>query len=153
VTTFPPTVKAGPYAIPGRLDFVNYDMGGEQIAFHAGDHITTKAGAGYRKELDAQQYQVLRDGPHDIGEARLAALAVRLGADVPFFLPPPGPVRGGAHRARGRPRRSGLDRGDSAARGVDGVGRFAPRRVGGGSDERRRVGRLAAGAAPSPGCS
>jgi MYXO-CTERM domain-containing protein len=46
----PATVKAGPYAIPGRIDFVNYDLGGEGVAFHAGDHITNKAGAGYRTD-------------------------------------------------------------------------------------------------------
>jgi hypothetical protein len=50
VGIIPATVKAGPYPIPGRLDFVNYDLGGEQVAFHAGDHITTKSGAGYRKD-------------------------------------------------------------------------------------------------------
>ena len=43
----PPTVQAGPYTIPGRLDFVNYDMGGEGITFHTGDHIV-KGGTGYR---------------------------------------------------------------------------------------------------------
>ena len=43
----PPTVKAGPYAIPGRLDFVNYDLGGDGVAFHTGDHIV-KGGTGYR---------------------------------------------------------------------------------------------------------
>jgi hypothetical protein len=43
----PATVKAGPYAIPGRLDFVNYDLGGDGVAFHTGDHIV-KGGTGYR---------------------------------------------------------------------------------------------------------
>jgi len=43
----PAGVKAGPYTIPGRLDFINYDMGGDGVAYHAGDHIT-KGGAGYR---------------------------------------------------------------------------------------------------------
>jgi MYXO-CTERM domain-containing protein len=43
----PPTVKAGPYTIPGRLDFVNYDMGGDGITFHTGDHLV-KGGTGYR---------------------------------------------------------------------------------------------------------
>jgi hypothetical protein len=43
----PPTVKAGPYAIPGRLDFVNYDLGGDGVAYHTGDHLI-KGGAGYR---------------------------------------------------------------------------------------------------------
>src|SRR5262249_49218333 len=43
----PATVQAGPYTIPGRLDFVNYDMGGEGITFHTGDHLV-KGGTGYR---------------------------------------------------------------------------------------------------------
>jgi len=45
-----PAAKAGPYALPGRLDLVNYDLGGEGVAFHAGDHIATKAGGGYRND-------------------------------------------------------------------------------------------------------
>ncbi len=48
--SIPATVKAGPYAIPGRIDFVNYDLGGDGVAFHAGDHIDTKSGAGYRMD-------------------------------------------------------------------------------------------------------
>lgn len=51
VGIIPTTVKAGPYTIPGRLDFVNYDMGGEMVAFHAGDHILDKAGHGYRTDM------------------------------------------------------------------------------------------------------
>jgi hypothetical protein len=47
----PATVKAGPYAIPGRLDFINYDMGGDGVGYHAGDHVM-KGGAGYR--IDGQ---------------------------------------------------------------------------------------------------
>jgi MYXO-CTERM domain-containing protein len=47
----PAGVKGGPYAIPGRLDFINYDMGGDGVAYHAGDHIA-KGGAGYR--IDGQ---------------------------------------------------------------------------------------------------
>jgi hypothetical protein len=43
----PASVKAGPYAIPGRLDFVNYDLGGDGVAYHTGDHIV-KGGTGYR---------------------------------------------------------------------------------------------------------
>ena len=50
VGIIPPTVKAGPYTIPGRIDFVNYDLGGDPVAFHAGDHIDNKAGAGYRTD-------------------------------------------------------------------------------------------------------
>src|SRR5450432_3150463 len=43
----PAGVKGGPYAIPGRIDFINYDMGGDGVSYHAGDHIA-KGGAGYR---------------------------------------------------------------------------------------------------------
>jgi hypothetical protein len=45
-----PAAKAGPYTLPGRLDLVNYDLGGDGVAFHAGDHIATKAGGGYRND-------------------------------------------------------------------------------------------------------
>src|SRR5579862_9529117 len=45
----PPTVKAGPYTIPGRLDFVNYDVGGDGITYHTGDHLI-KPGDGYRTD-------------------------------------------------------------------------------------------------------
>ena len=57
----PATVKAGPYAIPGRLDFVNYDLGGDGVAYHTGDHIT-KGGTGYRT-----------DGRHSCSRSRAAA--------------------------------------------------------------------------------
>lgn len=46
----PPAVKAGPIAIPGRIDFVNYDLGGEGVAFHSEAHYTTKGGDGYRDD-------------------------------------------------------------------------------------------------------
>jgi hypothetical protein len=46
-TKLPATVKSGPYTLPGRLDFINYDMGGDGVGYHAGDHIA-KGGAGYR---------------------------------------------------------------------------------------------------------
>ena len=36
--TIPPSIQAGPYTIPGRLDFINYDMGGDGVGYHAGDH-------------------------------------------------------------------------------------------------------------------
>ena len=51
VGVIPATVKAGPYPLPGRLDFVNYDLGGEMVSFHAGDHITNKEGGGYRTDM------------------------------------------------------------------------------------------------------
>jgi hypothetical protein len=62
----PSTVKAGPYTIPGRLDFVNYDMGPDQVAFHAGDKITTKAGAGYRTGSDVATFSKTSAAQHDV---------------------------------------------------------------------------------------
>src|SRR5450432_2343482 len=46
----PATVKAGPYAIPGAIDFVNYDMGGDGVGYHTDAHYTTKDGDGYRTD-------------------------------------------------------------------------------------------------------
>jgi hypothetical protein len=54
--TIPSSIQAGPYAIPGRLDFINYDMGGDGVGYHAGDHITNngsesvKLALGYRSD-------------------------------------------------------------------------------------------------------
>ncbi|HTM45946.1 MAG TPA: hypothetical protein VL137_13390 [Polyangiaceae bacterium] len=46
----PATVQAGPYAIPGRIDLVNYDMGGDGVGYHSEAHYTTKGGDGYRTD-------------------------------------------------------------------------------------------------------
>ena len=46
----PPSVKKGPYALPGRISFVNYDMGGDGVGYHTDAHYTTKAGDGYRSD-------------------------------------------------------------------------------------------------------
>ncbi len=52
----PPTVVAGPYPIPGRIDIINYDLGGDGVGYHAGDHITNngsesvKLALGYRTD-------------------------------------------------------------------------------------------------------
>jgi MYXO-CTERM domain-containing protein len=56
----PPTVVAGPYAIPGRLDFVNYDLGGDGTAYHTGDHIT-KGGTGYRTDTPTATFSLTSD--------------------------------------------------------------------------------------------
>ncbi|HVU51978.1 MAG TPA: hypothetical protein VHL80_14875, partial [Polyangia bacterium] len=61
----PSTVKAGPYTIPGRIDFVNYDMGPSDVAFHAGDKITSKAGAGYRTGNDVATFSKTSMAQHD----------------------------------------------------------------------------------------
>ena len=46
----PAGVKTGPFQVPGRIDFVNYDMGGDGVAFHTDAHYTTKGGDGYRTD-------------------------------------------------------------------------------------------------------
>jgi hypothetical protein len=46
----PSSVKAGPYAVPGRISFVNYDMGGDGVGYHTDAHYTTKDGDGYRSD-------------------------------------------------------------------------------------------------------
>ena len=48
VGKIPASVKAGPYAIPGRLELENYDMGGEGVGYHSTEHYTDKNGDGYR---------------------------------------------------------------------------------------------------------
>jgi hypothetical protein len=48
-TVIPTTVKAGPYAIPGRLDLINYDFGGEGVAYTS-THHEVKNGTGYRTD-------------------------------------------------------------------------------------------------------
>jgi hypothetical protein len=53
----PATVKAGPYELPGRLDFVNYDLGGEGISYHTGDHLT-KGGTGYRTDVPTATFSL-----------------------------------------------------------------------------------------------
>lgn len=50
VGIIPATVEAGPFPVPGRIDLVNYDMGGEGVGFHSEAHYTTKDGDGYRTD-------------------------------------------------------------------------------------------------------
>ncbi len=47
--TLPTSVQAGPYAIPGRLQFVYYDMGGSGVGYQTTDHIGCAA-SGYRMD-------------------------------------------------------------------------------------------------------
>jgi hypothetical protein len=48
VGKIPASVKAGPYAIPGRLELENYDLGGDGVGYHTTEHYTDKNGDGYR---------------------------------------------------------------------------------------------------------
>jgi hypothetical protein len=52
--TTPQSVKAGPYPVPGRLEFENHDMGGPNIGFFTTDHIQCGA-QGYRTDDGAQE--------------------------------------------------------------------------------------------------
>ena len=75
----PPTVLAGPYPIPGRIDFINYDMGGENVAYKCGDHITNngsesiKLALGYRTDAPTATLcltnQVEKDSWYQTGTA------------------------------------------------------------------------------------
>jgi hypothetical protein len=62
----PAGVKAGPYTIPGRLDFVNYDLGGDGVAYHTGDHLV-KGGAGYRSDTPTATLSVTSDCIPNVG--------------------------------------------------------------------------------------
>src|SRR5262249_42085525 len=46
----PATVKAGPDTLPGHLDLVDYDMGGDGVAYPTDAPHTTKDGDGYRND-------------------------------------------------------------------------------------------------------
>jgi hypothetical protein len=50
----PSGVKAGPYPVPGRLEFENHDMGGIGVGFFTTDHISCGA-AGYRTDDGAKE--------------------------------------------------------------------------------------------------
>lgn len=62
----PAGVQAGPYTIPGRLDFVNYDLGGDGVAYHTGDHLV-KGGAGYRSDTPTATLSVTSDCIPNVG--------------------------------------------------------------------------------------
>ena len=51
---------AGPYAIPGRLEFENYDLGGLNVGYFTTDHIGC-AGGGYR--MDGQTASLCATSP------------------------------------------------------------------------------------------
>jgi MYXO-CTERM domain-containing protein len=61
----PPSVKAGPYSIPGRIDFVNYDLGGSGVAYNSGLHETSHAGNGYRTDTPAPTLCLTSQGDKD----------------------------------------------------------------------------------------
>lgn len=65
VGKIPPTVKAGPYPIPGRIDVVNYDLGGVNVAYNSGLHETYHAGNGYRTDTPAPTLCLTSQGDKD----------------------------------------------------------------------------------------
>jgi hypothetical protein len=88
VGKIPPTVKAGPYPIPGRLDFINYDLGGDGVGYHAGDHITNngsesvKLALGYRTDAPTATLCLSNQMENDVWYDTSAAL------DGTFFPSP-----------------------------------------------------------------
>jgi hypothetical protein len=65
VGIIPPTVKAGPYVIPGRLDFINYDLGGQPVAYSVVHH-ETKNGAGYRTDDPVATFSLTAQSKMDV---------------------------------------------------------------------------------------
>jgi|HubBroStandDraft_1064217.scaffolds.fasta_scaffold00481_17 hypothetical protein len=88
VGKIPPTVKAGPYPIPGRLDFINYDLGGDGVGYHAGDHITNngsesvKLALGYRTDAPTATLCLTNQEENDVWYETSSAL------DGTFFPSP-----------------------------------------------------------------
>jgi hypothetical protein len=86
----PPSVKAGPYAIPGRISFVNYDMGGDGVGYHTDAHYTTKAGDGYRSDRPSATMSKTRpDAPdiyYDTGMAALDGTVYPNATDLDFYV-------------------------------------------------------------------
>jgi hypothetical protein len=66
VGKIPPTVKAGPYPIPGRIDVVNYDLGGVNVAYNSGLHETNHGGNGYRTDTPAPTLCVTSQADKDV---------------------------------------------------------------------------------------
>jgi MYXO-CTERM domain-containing protein len=64
----PAGTRGGPYPIPGRLDFVNYDMGGDGTGYHTGDHLI-KGGAGYRIDMPTATLSWTADCIPNVGTA------------------------------------------------------------------------------------
>jgi hypothetical protein len=56
----PPGTQGGPYAIPGRLDFVNYDLGGDGVGYHVSEHAQ-RGGAGYRIDVPTATLSLTSD--------------------------------------------------------------------------------------------
>jgi len=56
----PPGTKGGPYAIPGRLDFVNYDLGGDGVGYHVSEHAQ-RGGTGYRVDVPTATLSLTSD--------------------------------------------------------------------------------------------
>jgi hypothetical protein len=65
VGVIPASVKAGPYAIPGRLDLINYDLGGEGVVYMAAHH-EVKNGAGYRTDVPTATFSLTAQSKPDV---------------------------------------------------------------------------------------
>jgi hypothetical protein len=61
----PPGVKAGPYPIPGRLDLINYDLGGVGVAYDC-IHHEVKGGVGYRTDVPTASLSLTAGSKMDV---------------------------------------------------------------------------------------
>src|SRR5258708_2007706 len=52
--------------IPGRIDLVNYDLGGDGVGYHAEAHYTTKDGDGYRTDRPTATFSLTGPTKPDI---------------------------------------------------------------------------------------
>jgi MYXO-CTERM domain-containing protein len=63
--TIPSAVKAGPYAVPGRIDLINYDLGGVGVAYDC-QHHEVKGGVGYRVDLPTASLSLTAQSKPDV---------------------------------------------------------------------------------------
>jgi hypothetical protein len=69
----PATVKAGPYAVPGRIDLINYDLGGVGVAYDCAHH-EVKGGFGYRTDTPTATLSLTAPSKPDLWYQAGAAL-------------------------------------------------------------------------------
>jgi hypothetical protein len=61
----PATVTAGPYAVPGRIDLINYDLGGVGVAYDCAHH-EVKGGFGYRTDTPTATLSLTAPSKQDV---------------------------------------------------------------------------------------
>src|SRR6516162_3250839 len=69
----PASVAAGPYAVPGRIDLINYDLGGVGVAYDCAHH-EVKGGFGYRTDTPTATLSLTASSKGDVWYQAGAAL-------------------------------------------------------------------------------